>query len=77
MHMHAPSSKSSEDNAISVISSEGVLATEGTVNGDRFYDFLRGMMQPFNGTNAHSIYGQLLCPSCVRSKRSASICWHI
>ena len=49
-------------NVISAISSEGVLATEfvkGTVNGDRFYDFLRGtlipMMQPFNGTNAHSV----------------------
>ena len=42
--------------------SEGVLATELTrenVNGDSFYDFLRGslipVMQPFNGTDSHSI----------------------
>ena len=49
-------------NAVSAISSSGILATEnttGTINGDFFFDYLRGellpRMQPFNGDNKHSI----------------------
>ena len=49
-------------NAISALSSEGMLATEmvtETVNGERFYDFIRGtlipVMRPFNGVNSHSV----------------------
>ena len=56
-------------NAIAAISSEGVVATElitGTVNGDRFYDFLRGtlipLMLPFNGINSHSV---LIMDNCA------------
>ena len=58
--MHATSSKRSEDKCY--FGNKCVLSPEfvkGTVNGDSFYDFLRGtlipMMQPFNGTNAHSV----------------------
>ena len=49
-------------NAIACLSSSGILAVEsirGTVNGETFFDFLRGtlipQMMPFNGSNPHSI----------------------
>ena len=49
-------------NAIAAVAADGILATEiktGTVNGERFFDFIRGtllpLMRPFNGSNAHSV----------------------
>lgn len=49
-------------NAIAALTANGILATEiktGTVNGERFFDFIRGtllpLMKPFNGTNSHSV----------------------
>lgn len=49
-------------NAIAAVTANGILATEiktGTVNGVRFFDFIRGtllpLMRPFNGTNSHSV----------------------
>ena len=49
-------------NAIVGLSSSGVVASEiisSSVNGDAFFDFLRGnllpMMQPFDGRSSHSI----------------------
>ena len=49
-------------NAVAALSSNGIVAldlTTDTVNGDTFFDFLRGSliqnMMPFNGTNPQSI----------------------
>ncbi len=49
-------------NAIAAISSAGLLSMElmkGSVNGESFYDFLRGtlipQMMPFDGHNPHSV----------------------
>ncbi len=49
-------------NAIACLSSSGILAVEsvlGTINGETFFDFLRGtlipQMMPFNGSNPLSI----------------------
>ena len=59
---HRILSRGKRINVVAAISSSGVVATETTtqsVNGDYFFDFLRGTllphMQPFDGLNEHSI----------------------
>ena len=49
-------------NVIAAMTSEGMLTTDvtmGHLNGEKFYDFLRGtlipMMRLFDGTNPHSV----------------------
>ena len=49
-------------NAIAAITAEGVLATEitkGSLNGEKFFDFLRGTLIPkmraFDGSSSHSV----------------------
>ena len=49
-------------NAIVAMSSDGIMATEiitDTVNGDKFFDFIRGillpLMRPFDGMSSHSL----------------------
>ena len=67
-------------NAIVELTSSGVIASEiltTTVNGDAFFDFLRGnllpMMQSFEGTSSNSV---LIMDNCLIhhvSKACASI----
>ena len=54
--------RSKRVNAIAAMSCTGIVALElttDTVNGDKFFDFLRASlipnMMPFNGTNPHSV----------------------
>ena len=63
--------------AISAMSTEGIVANELTndsVNGEKFFDFVRGSlipeMLPFDGYSPKSINGQLLYPPRTRSGRS-------
>jgi len=61
---------------IAVLCTDGVITVEytmGTVNGDKFFDYVRGSlipnMLPFDGTNPRSI-AILLYSSCGVSSRT-------
>lgn len=45
--------------AIALMSTKDVHITKGTTNGDTFYEFIQRNLlphiQPFNGTNSHSV----------------------
>ena len=51
-------------NGIAALTSSGLLTvelTKATVNGDNFFDFIRGTLIPFDGVSPHSIQTTVLC----------------